>query len=496
MTRTSPISQNLRTQLYHWLVQYWAGGSYLRFFFAVLAAVLLMVLLFAAAFRLLAGDVPVRDCLERSFVAFVTLSEVTGLCEGRPVWADDLIEGVQLLSALFFFAAVVAWFTALLVRPKRLLHFKPDLNILHDGKGPDRLACSFYAAPVTVTGLQARIVARVRVHSLTLRNLVLRDGPLGHPFAEPYIPLRIFVPLAEHGIQVAAVDEAGRVGRLLYTDPRSGRLLEVEALHVDIRGTLAQVDQGVFGERHYRIADGEVFFGPYRQVEPDYEYARHPSAWVRRRPPPGLCEAFPFNGEPGRLEEGGTWVFGYGSLVDPASLARTLGREEWVTEDFPWVCLEGYRRTWGVAMDNRRAIPGYKRYRGEDGSWPEVFVAFLDIEPAPGEQVWGVLARVTEDELHRLQRRERNYRLEAVGEHIVNRPPGAQVFAFVGLPEARERLAQGRRDGSAVIGRDYAQAVEAAFRRRGRAAWAHYRDHTHGGDDLPRLVLRRESVPG
>ena len=38
-----------------------------------------------------------------------------------------------------------------------------------------------------------------------------------------------------------------------------------------------------------------------------------------------------------------------------------------------FVCdLHGYRRQWGVAMDNRRDLPGYKHYTDEFGLRPAV----------------------------------------------------------------------------------------------------------------------------
>ena len=39
-----------------------------------------------------------------------------------------------------------------------------------------------------------------------------------------------------------------------------------------------------------------------------------------------------------------------------------------------------------MATDNVRHIPGYKKYLSrEDGSRPDIYVAFVDIEPDPDE---------------------------------------------------------------------------------------------------------------
>lgn len=122
-------------------------------------------------------------------------------------------------------------------------------------------------------------------------------------------------------------------------------------------------------------------------------------------------------------------VFGYGSLVVPGAETFTL---------------PGWRRTWGVAMDNRVEIPGYKVYEDpETGERPAVFVAFLDLVPDPEASVEGTLLEVAD--VAPLDRRERNYRRVEV-------LPG--IAAYVGRPEARARFEQG-----AVITREYLARV-------------------------------------
>ncbi|MGH2941528.1 MAG: gamma-glutamylcyclotransferase, partial [Solirubrobacteraceae bacterium] len=89
---------------------------------------------------------------------------------------------------------------------------------------------------------------------------------------------------------------------------------------------------------------------------------------------------------------GDQFVFGYGSLAAgrPGRPAR----------------LERHRRVWGVAMDNRVAIPGYKSYLlRADGSRPAVFVAFLDVVAQPGAATSGVLLAVDERALRALDER-------------------------------------------------------------------------------------------
>ena len=54
--------------------------------------------------------------------------------------------------------------------------------------------------------------------------------------------------------------------------------------------------------------------------------------------------------------------------------------------------LRGQRRGWGVAMDNRRTLPGYRYFLDPaTGERPAVYVAFLDIRPDAGARVDGVV---------------------------------------------------------------------------------------------------------
>ena len=146
----------------------------------------------------------------------------------------------------------------------------------------------------------------------------------------------------------------------------------------------------------------------------------------------------------GRLTE---HVFGYGSLAGDLGPRATATR------------LDGYRRVWGVAADNRRAIPGYKQYRlRADGSVPAVFVAFLDVVVDPRSAVEGMLAAVDEASLAGLDLRERNYDRVDVTAAIDNPPPG-RVWTYVGSSAGRARLAAGVASGRLAVARDYLDAV-------------------------------------
>ena len=144
------------------------------------------------------------------------------------------------------------------------------------------------------------------------------------------------------------------------------------------------------------------------------------------------------------------YVFGYGSLA--AEHARDHG-----------ATLRGRRRVWGVAMDNRRDLPGYKFYRlRADASRPAIHVAFLDIEPDPASAVTGICMPAGERDLAALDRRERNYERVDVSGALEGGPPG-QVWTYRGSQAGRARLREGVAAGRAAVSRDYLAAVLAGL---------------------------------
>lgn len=170
-------------------------------------------------------------------------------------------------------------------------------------------------------------------------------------------------------------------------------------------------------------------------------------------------------------------VFGYGSLAHDLLAEVAVKR------------LRGYRRRFGVAADNSQTIPGYKRYRLADGSFPVVYVAYLDIVEQPETAINGVVAPVDAATLADLDRRERNYDRIDVTAAIDSSPPG-RVWAYAGSPDGRARLAAGIAAGTAVVQRDYLEHVQAGFRRLGDAEHEHFLV-TSDLDGLPLLDLER-----
>jgi hypothetical protein len=174
------------------------------------------------------------------------------------------------------------------------------------------------------------------------------------------------------------------------------------------------------------------------------------------------------------------YVFGYGSLVAGAARVATL---------------RGFRRVWGVAMDNRVAVPGYKVYELPDGTRPPVDVAFLDLEPDAATTVGGALLAVDATALAGLDARERQYRRIDVTAAVAP-APGAPVWAFVGRAPGRARVARGRAGGEEVVlQRAYVELVEAAFAGLGPEHLERYRASTEP-PPFPVLELARVDLPG
>lgn len=160
----------------------------------------------------------------------------------------------------------------------------------------------------------------------------------------------------------------------------------------------------------------------------------------------------------------GQFVFGFGSL---AGQAKHPGHATPDRPSGPLTRLPGFRRTWGVAMDNTVDLPGYKFYRDADGERPAVMVAFLDIAPEVGNAVEGVCQPVTARELEALDARERNYVRIDVTAALVDQPPGRH-WLYLGSPQGRERARLGRSQGRLVVPRDYYHQVRRAFDQLGR----------------------------
>lgn len=146
-------------------------------------------------------------------------------------------------------------------------------------------------------------------------------------------------------------------------------------------------------------------------------------------------------------------VFGYGSLVNRASVTDTLGSS--AGEPIP-ARLAGWRRRWSLVRDNRTAEKGFAP-AGDDE--PFDWCLGLNIEPGNGDD-WlnGALIEIHEAALERLRLRELRYDevdvTDAVSPASFERVVAfrAKASNFAGAPPPR-----------AVVIATYLEACEVAF---------------------------------
>lgn len=173
-----------------------------------------------------------------------------------------------------------------------------------------------------------------------------------------------------------------------------------------------------------------------------------------------------------------TWVFGYGSLVSPASMASTLGRPAESIRSLP-AELTGFGRRWNYGSLTLR---GSWRHGGETVNG---IVVSLGLEASDRERCNGVIVAVTEEELGHLDWRERDYERTEVTD-LISLDEGigtgglgdAPVVTYVPRPSAIERYLAARDAGRAAVRRSYWDLVHTAFGRLGDAALERFTTHT------------------
>lgn len=487
-----------------WIVA-WTGTSWPLFALKITIAIALVTVIFAGV--LLAIHPPpleaadVMSCFKRSFVTFATLANDDQGCQVRPQWASDAISYLQILLSILFFGVLVSYFVALILNPRRRYHFKKTANVRADRYGKRVLTFSFLNdSPTTVETIQWRVIARVETSTTIIKNIPLGPARESIPMAEPFIPLRFHVDMQEFGLETERVSGADVVEVMTIADPaKPDSRIEIKTFVVRISGTTADLNLTATQEHRYRIEAGSVVARDFHDVVANYAAAR--GFWWRRLiRPKDVRRHFDAEAEDGEAVSSAadpTWIFAYGSLVDPDEAASSLELEDWTADDFPTAHLRGYRRTWNVAMDNEVNLPHYKYFVENDGNRPGVFVAFLNIveDNEAGTPVNGCLMRVSETQKKALMKRERNYELRDVSDRIGPRPVKGKVFAFVGLKEANARYERANLEKPVLVSSDYVEQVEKAFRRRGRTAFTHYRASTEtledAGIERRELLLRR-----
>lgn len=167
-------------------------------------------------------------------------------------------------------------------------------------------------------------------------------------------------------------------------------------------------------------------------------------------------------------------MFGYGSLAAPASIARTLGRPVVRDAGFAPAFLDGFGRRWNYGSLHQRGD-----WHGPDGFVASGVVISLGLVASAAERCNGVVIRVSEEELARLDWRERDYERTDVTELVTGvvgdeRSSRCRVVTYVPRPSAVERYEAARDERRAAIRRSYQQLVTGAFERLGTAHAAEY----------------------
>ena len=184
-----------------------------------------------------------------------------------------------------------------------------------------------------------------------------------------------------------------------------------------------------------------------------------------------------------------TAVFAYGSLVDPASAGRTLGRELPAPQP---ARLCGWARRWTLVRDNLRSE---KTFAIDPGGEVPPWVLGLNIEPhegSDGDGPNGALIELSDAELRRLDLREIRYdRIDVTGSVA-----GAGGFdRVVSYTAKRSHHSPEPPDGAVVFG-TYVRAVEAAFAALGRGELDAYLDTTPTPPvRLVEPLLMRDRIP-
>jgi cation transport regulator ChaC len=164
------------------------------------------------------------------------------------------------------------------------------------------------------------------------------------------------------------------------------------------------------------------------------------------------------------------YVFGYGSLVAMRESLQTAGD---LLAPVPGR-LHGFRRLWGVAMDNWEAAPMQKHFVDPATRQPpRIRVAFLDVEEGPEGVVNGLAVPVDAARLGAMDEREVNYSRVDVSSSFEPRLP-YRVYTYRGSEEARARCRVRDVDASVYVSRDYLVGVRRAFASLGPGSLAEF----------------------
>ena len=185
-------------------------------------------------------------------------------------------------------------------------------------------------------------------------------------------------------------------------------------------------------------------------------------------------------------------VFAYGSLVNPESFARTLGREP--VEPLA-ARLSGWRRRWSLLRNNLASEKTFARH--PSGELPRWVVGLnLERDEEAGEELApnGALIEISEAELERLDVRELRYdRVDVSG-----RVTGGEGFDRIVTYTARPKHFSAQPPDGAVAMAPYMRAIEAAFKALGDGQWELFLNTTGPPpvETIEPLLVRDEIPPG
>ncbi|MFK8022435.1 MAG: gamma-glutamylcyclotransferase family protein [Ilumatobacter sp.] len=191
-----------------------------------------------------------------------------------------------------------------------------------------------------------------------------------------------------------------------------------------------------------------------------------------------------------------TWIFAYGSLVSPESLASTIGRVVTPGSGMHVAELSGFGRRWNY---------GSKVLRGDwtrsDGTPVKGgLVVSLGVAAADDESINGVIVGVDHTELADLDWRERAYdrvdvtaQIRLLDSESALPDDASSVQLYVPQPSAVERYERHRDAGTAAIRASYHRLVDDAFAALGDTHLAWYRRTP--APDVPVADIHLDPLP-
>jgi len=171
-------------------------------------------------------------------------------------------------------------------------------------------------------------------------------------------------------------------------------------------------------------------------------------------------------------------VFGYGSLISIASLERTLQRHY----DGPFiVCnLEGWQRTWDVAMPNTTSYTETPQGR----LYPKN-ILYLNLRPRSHSQLVGVLFVVSPRELNELDKREWIYKRQIIT-HALRGVVLSRGEAYTYIAKPEYIMVKVKSPAIAAARSTYLDILETGFKELGDSFRKGY---TQSSDPVPKHLV-------